>query len=1247
MKNSLPLQAAQIYQDRCRKKLWHRIVSGMVCVVVFCTVYALILPAITLEKEPVCGREEHTHTEACYITETVEPTTEYLCAEELAGSVTVHTHDESCYDRNGDLVCPLPEIEEHKHDKDCYRETEVLICGEEETGHIHDETCYTTVRGDLCCELEESEGHAHTDACYRWTEVLSCGREEDLTGHIHSASCYTTVTELICEKEEITLHTHDESCYDEDGNLSCDKPQVLAHRHDETCAVEPEGEPEKVRVPVCGLEEHTHTDECYAEEESVAGETGEQTYVCSLEEHIHDETCYDESGNLTCELAEHAHTDACCAEEAESGYDAVYGSLSELPDGAVLVMAEEPESVEQDEGKATIPTYLFRYGDDAVEMTIQLTGDVSAAKTETGLDMEEAPTATETAEPDASQESAWTEGLVLAVIPQTENSETYLNAAEYAAANANEAEDLYRVLAYEFCFFRDGAELAVTGCRVTVELSPKEAAVEPSVSPEEEPAQEAVPMVRRAVMSLNASADSPVAEERTAETAIRISVLQDTDGGVTETDSALVTAEEAAGTVVRFTLQSSRLAVTLSQTANPHFTVQYYANIPRVRWKNENAGALSIIDTDNGGENRGGKLPQNGVNLSVKYLAMENSKVAMDNVLTEVYQQQACEYISAPNLTYFNSLYENGNYQLEEVWVLKTGKNPSSTDQNDWDIYASTIHFTNRPESANETTILITDDTVIRLVYNITEGTYRNDVNFYDYDITNGQIFATETDAQNQTNALTGISAGGTYYVKTDNQQGSDQQGINSPVNYSGSGTKLAFGNNNTRVALGVNTWDGNELNKFNERNRNTGGGGCTFGLAAGIAGDDNVLFSTGIQAPELFGTGAAAGKTAHLGYGMNFQRQGDTYTLKSVANGSGAAVTGELNVFSETLYWDQTHYPGRMVYANEFWPLDSAYQYQNNYVQGHDPKTGPAASESGTHIYAVGKDGREHFPASDNKVPHNNYFGMNFAVQFKLVEDYVGPLEYLFFGDDDMWVFLDGRLVCDIGGVHSSVGEYVNLWDYIKKGTAGTHTLSFFYTERGASGSSCYMQFTLPSVSSVTPEQNTGELRVEKKVEGTYADSSQEYAFNICFTDINGNSLPDDYSYSKYDAQGNYLLSDVIIYNGGSFTLKDGEYIVVKYLPYGTKYKITEAESQQTCRTTVQVNSGVIEESRTAAGTIPNSGDRQNVLYTNITQYELPETGGTGTHWYTLGGLCLMAGALLLLYRTKTRGKGGRAHPC
>ena len=47
-----------------RKRLRHRVVTVLAGVVVFCTTYALILPAITLEKQ--CDIPEHTHTDACY-----------------------------------------------------------------------------------------------------------------------------------------------------------------------------------------------------------------------------------------------------------------------------------------------------------------------------------------------------------------------------------------------------------------------------------------------------------------------------------------------------------------------------------------------------------------------------------------------------------------------------------------------------------------------------------------------------------------------------------------------------------------------------------------------------------------------------------------------------------------------------------------------------------------------------------------------------------------------------------------------------------------------------------------------------------------------------------------------------------------------------------------------------------------------------------------------------------------------------
>ena len=63
--NEAILREAEMYASaHKRKRRWYQIVTCLAGVVVFCTTYALILPAITLEKQ--CDIPEHTHTDTCY-----------------------------------------------------------------------------------------------------------------------------------------------------------------------------------------------------------------------------------------------------------------------------------------------------------------------------------------------------------------------------------------------------------------------------------------------------------------------------------------------------------------------------------------------------------------------------------------------------------------------------------------------------------------------------------------------------------------------------------------------------------------------------------------------------------------------------------------------------------------------------------------------------------------------------------------------------------------------------------------------------------------------------------------------------------------------------------------------------------------------------------------------------------------------------------------------------------------------------
>ena len=345
------LQGAEKYtKAHQRKKRWYRVVTGLACVVVFCTVYALILPAITMEKG-ACEIPEHTHSEACYTQVTSATRTEPVCTIESLnlhqhddtcydseGNLTcgyadfvVHQHDSACYDENGNLWCPLPEIETHEHTGSCYAVPET----DAPEVHTHTDDCYTVERGELICTESTEPAHVHTDDCYTETSALVC--EED---HEHTESCYETTRELTCGDTEEPVHQHTDQCYEQIKTLTCELPtepaeeaepaepeliceekEIILHTHEPYESPEDPGCYDDDGNLICGkiqVLEHQHTDACF---ETVEEPADTDALTCTLpedEKHTHTALCYG-TWELTCDMEEHTHTEECStAEETEA-----------------------------------------------------------------------------------------------------------------------------------------------------------------------------------------------------------------------------------------------------------------------------------------------------------------------------------------------------------------------------------------------------------------------------------------------------------------------------------------------------------------------------------------------------------------------------------------------------------------------------------------------------------------------------------------------------------------------------------------------------------------------------------------------------------------------------------------------------------------------------------------------------------------------------------------------------------------
>lgn len=214
-------------------------------------------------------------------------------------------------------------------------------------------------------------------------------------------------------------------------------------------------------------------------------------------------------------------------------------------------------------------------------------------------------------------------------------------------------------------------------------------------------------------------------------------------------------------------------------------------------------------------------------------------------------------------------------------------------------------------------------------------------------------------------------------------------------------------------------------------------------------------------------------------------------------------------------------------------------------------------------------------------------HFGMTMSAKFIQPKD--GKIKdnnmvFEFSGDDDVWVYIDGVLVLDIGGIHNAASGSINFAD--GTATVGTttknlktlfeeenktedfvsgenrfadytmHTINFYYLERGAGDSNCKLKFNLPTV----PD---GSVTVQKQLSNTdkekYADVG--FKFQLLVKDEKGSYVPSATNGTLSDNSKVEFKSETInnVSYKNVFTLKPGQYATFSGLKANTNYKVRE----------------------------------------------------------------------------------------
>ena len=229
-----------------------------------------------------------------------------------------------------------------------------------------------------------------------------------------------------------------------------------------------------------------------------------------------------------------------------------------------------------------------------------------------------------------------------------------------------------------------------------------------------------------------------------------------------------------------------------------------------------------------------------------------------------------------------------------------------------------------------------------------------------------------------------------------------------------------------------------------------------------------------------------------------------------------------------------------------------------------------------------------------------NHHFGMSMDVAFTFPSGEMAPVDrngepivFDFNGDDDMWVFIDGKLCMDIGGIHQPIDgtiDFTNRTVNVGSGTHATrqsyftnadwdslfdgqqHVLKVFYMERGGCDSNCKIKFNLTQYTEIDFDKVDGKTL--GKLEGAKFQLYEKVIVNgqeviqpaywykkQNANDRQGVKTPyiaesDENGHVKFEyvPVGEYVLKEIKAPEGGYMALEDREIpVTITKKPDGT----------------------------------------------------------------------------------------------